>query len=1048
MKIKSLLLGALCAPLLLPKAYGWLDKPNYELVDVNKIHSAFPLAAQGHEQNSQLIMNGESVIVGTRVYNAPYAEHNKRAPGQGHVYFAKQDINGQDGGFCYADAKAAKQTCAVTGELGPNYHLGRFNPPEMPFESFSSAKESPAVHKSPQEKFNGGKFEFEGGEYWLETLDVNNGAQLSVQPGTGDVTLYIKDKVTINGASVVGSAEQKINIVSYGSHALDLNNGSTLYGGLMTKGNIEINGDSTVRLFGSVRAKKVDFDVATLELGAGNHWFDSMEINNEANLTLSDTGFTVLHIKDGLDINGGVTFNAPATVTRNGNTHSQPKSLLLLSYSNKEVIIDNDTTVHGYVYANGDLVMNNQAQIYGAVNVKSLAMNGKAQINYQKLFYEQSDTVHHYRLDYSSALQQIEAAACKNNDCSQFYSEAITKLDIDDKLEQPSRSLARFSEFIERSSPVDISSALNDNQCVQFAIAGEDQSGANPWPTASPPLQCYMDGVKIADCYVCDKPIPLYGYVYGEALIPKLSSLAENPFTIIDYQGPAGLTVLGESSSHTLSQGSILPELPVSVTLDTPGEVHLLIEAKDGRRYGVDLAFVPKYFRWVNQDNVQATDPEQLAIGADCIDEGAGFVYATKHDSCTVLGKVGDDIALLLQVYGEEDDNGHMQIINDYQASLKNIIKVQELNAKGRPHGEQQDLFSHFNFASEQGQGHDLGYSAEQVSLIKATIERHCAPYGRKKNGECALTTYGHSEIVGRTVPDRLVIHHSESGKIDQHIAYRGKPLVFSAPPRFEVAACTKEQTNEQCALPSYAGEFAEGLLVNATALASEELINLGLTSSPLTLERLELTETDQQPTGHHELTLLLGSNLEAEKEQPVKEVPFEGELTLTVAAHDTMPALQGAVDFADSEDRLRFGYLHMDDVELPFNTEGLMSAKLYYYDSENKASAAEADHFDFARDIYHQQVPVSISALSPTDALIPQHALQDRGIFFSKYSSNASDGLGKQQRRFKVSLPSSQKWLKPYQEGTGLVAPHGSLIIDDRKRGHDRVFNRREALQ
>lgn len=1043
MKIKYLLIGVIFIPL--------AAQANEE-VNFKKIHQAFPLAAQGHASNSKLTMNGESKIIGTQVYT----KKGTHKVGEGHLNFANEAINGADGGYCYADSNAKRETCSVTKMAGPDYYLGAFNPPDFAYKTFDLVEAS--ITKSPKEVFNGGSYEFEGGEYYLSKLDVNNNAQVTVTPGSGDVTLYVQGKVTINGNSIVGSPEQNINIVSYGANALDLNNGSTLYGGITTNGSVEINGTSKVRLYGSLRAKKVDFDVATLELGAGNHWLDSLDINNKAKFELTDSGFTVLHIKDSLQINGGVTFNAPAKVKdAAGQDKDKLKSLLMLSYSTKEVLIDNDTKVYGYIYANGPLTMNNAAEIHGAVNVKDINMNGKALINYNKLFYEESESVYNYRLDFDSTAETLQTSACKDNSAcenkSNYYDGLITKLNISDKL-QDEKSLVNYDAFTQTSAIANIS--LDEGQCVQFMIAGSntpnDKTGANPWPTATPPLQCFMDGVKISDCYVCDNPVPLYGYVYGDAIIPQLSKLAKNPFTITEYDGPAGLkTSITEdnSTSTPLTVGSTFETLPLTVTHNEPSDITLTIEAADQRRYVVELAFVPKYFKWVNKATVAATNPTTLDLTAECIDGDNGFVYTTKNATCSVVGKVGDDVDLILQIYGQEANNGEMQIINDYAASLGKIVKVQELDAQTNPNTTMQDLFNHFNFLTAGGAGHNLNYTSEKVSLIQASIETHCAPYGMKRNGECPRPTKGDTAIVGRTVPERLVASEALPGAIQDDVAYRGKPIEFIVTPEFEVAACKKGQlTPEACDLPSYRGEFAQGLTEHSTLVPSQELRELGLTESDLKVALKEITESDQPFTGRHAVTLALSDHLVAEKRVPVPETQLEGELTLNVAAHDRLTSVESSTPFVKEGTKLRFGYLAMEDLELPFSSKGHMTGKLFYYDEGKLPQLADDSHFSFAQDIKNQGVTEELSVIAPAGANLAESQLEDRGIFFSEYSANASDGFAKQQRDFNVTLPGSAKWLKTYEPEQGLVAPNARLTIGDRKRGHDRVFNRREALQ
>ena len=80
-------------------------------------------------------------------------------------------------------------------------------------------------------------------EYWLDSLEIDNGANVQVKDAKGEVTFHVKGKVTINDKSTVGSENNKINIISYSNSddSFVLEGESHLYG------NLSVNEDAVFR---------------------------------------------------------------------------------------------------------------------------------------------------------------------------------------------------------------------------------------------------------------------------------------------------------------------------------------------------------------------------------------------------------------------------------------------------------------------------------------------------------------------------------------------------------------------------------------------------------------------------------------------------------------------------------------------------------------------------------------------------------------------------------------------------------------------------------
>lgn len=106
---------------------------------------------------------------------------------------------------------------------------------------------------------------------------------------------------------------------------------------------------------------------ATLVLGEGDYFIDKLTLDN-GTIRLSGSGITRIFVNQDVKLVNTVNINA-----------NNQGSLIWVNYNN--MVIDNSTTFYGYLYADGQLTMNNKATVYGRVTVGYLKMDAQSSIN-------------------------------------------------------------------------------------------------------------------------------------------------------------------------------------------------------------------------------------------------------------------------------------------------------------------------------------------------------------------------------------------------------------------------------------------------------------------------------------------------------------------------------------------------------------------------------------------------------------------------------------------------------------------------------------------
>ncbi|MBU3824816.1 MAG: hypothetical protein H9917_08320 [Candidatus Oceanisphaera merdipullorum] len=835
------------------------------------------------------------------------------------------------------------------------------------------------------------------GTYWLEKFDISGSAEI-LQPQAGDINLHVKDNVSIK-ISKLGAGDRRVNISNYNGN-VDLGNSLTLYGDLNTGDELDLQGSS--KLYGAVRAKSLDLQgSAELYLTPGEYWYEEVELQGSTKIHLTGANLTHLHIKDELELDGSAKIN------------ESENPLLIFLYGNKkntegDVDLDGSSEVNGYLYVQGEVELQGSAKIYGSVNVVDLEMQGSSAIYYKAFpFLKQ---LNHYRLSYDSTAENLIAYACADSNCNFYYQDVVKKLHIKDGI---NNNITDFKSFSKISAAVSYTPKYKKDQCVQFAI---HNSSTDPEPSATPGLRCWKDGVPLVDCKLCDQEelpaVDLAGFVFGDITITEqhLEGITQGAILTLDsINGNGSLT----SNQQLLTTGSPV-SLPLVVSYNQAESISLKIKAiKNNVEQFVklNLVFVPKSLAWINPSTA-------------CVNQNNQFLYTEHNSKCQVLGRAGEKVTLTLQALGE-----NKRAIENYQMQKDGWITVAELNDEAKLSNDPAAIVSLLNFTNEQ----KIEHKVKTISLIQANVKAHCAAYAVKNGDNCVLMTQGDTAILGRTVPAYLQVT-GIAGDITDNVVYAAQPesIKFVTTPSFTVLGF---DTNNN-SLPSYSSEFAGGLVVNSK-LTLETPLGINLVNPDIYISKTETNTGTPLISFNHENLIFI-------KNKPFSETPLTFPLELTIDRHELNNGASGKTTLASAEDKLRYGFLSIDKLELPVNTPGDMSVHLNYYGSSTdsirqdiKSNAGIAT----LSSIFSLTPYSGVTTAKPTGLEFNEKIMEGKLVRLIKVPAHSSEWRG-------IVEMKADKWLKTYENG--LVNPSAELNIinDARKRGNDRVFNRREVMR
>lgn len=733
-------------------------------------------------------------------------------------------------------------------------------------------------------------------------------------------------------------------------------------------------------------------------LEGGNYWFESFQLNNDAELRVN--GAVTIFVKNHFHLNSSAKVNADSYV----------QDLLFVSYNENNIALDNNARLNGFLYSKGSLALNGKASIAGRVNVKNLTLNNQALIEGAPAKSNRSDTLHHYEIHYNTCSESLVAKACANESCSELYPEKA-KLHV----KADGSNLVNFNHIYGSESKI-----LNKTPKYPFTmVVQSDGKGGNMDPDTDNPLVCYVNGKKT--CTVTDSgssgnsgPLSFQvdtAYAAGQAPVRFTGGCLaaeghiEVEFSLDDTTSGNSETAIlswpGGSTSLAVGESQILT-LPVTGTILSYAHAdrlslsvqQMLQEEKIGSRLFDEVAFVPK-----------AWQVQQIA---DCGDND-GFIYRKHAASCTVLGAVGETARFSVAALDVNDNKLPLGWL-DKQPGLSQLVEATLDNGS-----ETRTVTFALNGQGETLSQHELDTGI--IGRLGIQLASWTAPYIPAHDSP--LVTEEHSGFIGRTVPASLHIVETVTGDIEGNVAYAGQPKIpFSTEPSFTLVG---RDINGN-ALPSYSGEFAGGL---------ESNITLNLETGR---EHNDLNWYIQEPeTGRHVITLDT-ERLRFHKTAPFPQTPLNLPLGLAINSHDGTRGGSGETPLAQENDSLRFGFVGLMDTELKVGEPGAMASKLFYFGNSITTFVEDSNtHYDFGggATVAYKPVPSPELALS----------LAPRGVEVGAY--------GRQHQGTRVTVEGLPDWLKP-EVGGVLTDPSAMLDILDnsRKRANDSTFNRREVIR
>lgn len=150
-------------------------------------------------------------------------------------------------------------------------------------------------------------------------------------------------------------------------------------GASLTLGNTSQSQFSTISLYSpctvTFSATQTEYRIQKIEAGggaklvlpSGDYWVERLILNQGAEIEVQ--GDVRIFVKEATELNGAIL------------NRSSEGSLLLFGYKN--VTLNNDTLINGYVYSDQALLLNNKAVINGRTTSRSLTMTSSSAINAQ-----------------------------------------------------------------------------------------------------------------------------------------------------------------------------------------------------------------------------------------------------------------------------------------------------------------------------------------------------------------------------------------------------------------------------------------------------------------------------------------------------------------------------------------------------------------------------------------------------------------------------------------------------------------------------------------
>ncbi|KTA84148.1 DUF6701 domain-containing protein [Aeromonas salmonicida] len=248
--------------------YMWLVPAQaFEQISLN---TYFPAVTQGHHgtglgwcgwfgNNSTLTMNNTSKINGTQGARLDFCYSNQ---GAGMPSDACDTINGSRRlcsinsstipGLSVSGGNSFRSSSGIHGGIGfcsSGQSLSLGSATQNQFANISLYSACTLSFSTEQSEYriqslaagNGAKIVLVAGDYWIDSLLLNQGAELEIQ---GDVRIFAKNTINFNGARVNGGNTGSLLLFGYSD--IELNGDSRIDGYVYADQEIKMNGSATI----------------------------------------------------------------------------------------------------------------------------------------------------------------------------------------------------------------------------------------------------------------------------------------------------------------------------------------------------------------------------------------------------------------------------------------------------------------------------------------------------------------------------------------------------------------------------------------------------------------------------------------------------------------------------------------------------------------------------------------------------------------------------------------------------------------------------------
>jgi MSHA biogenesis protein MshQ len=282
----------------------------FEIIDESVV---WPQVAQGHHQdnnnschkisNPQISLQSGTRINGTLGESLAFCSINNGSGlpsdscdtatgGDRYCDVTESDMRGLkfNGGNKF---QSSKKSSDGVGSCSANENIILGNTGLNQFDSITLYSACTVTMSSTQQEYyfnkiaagNGAKLVFPAGDYWIDSLTLNQNAEIVLQ---GDVRLFIGSDSQLNGAKINAGNSYNLQLIAYNN--LTLNSGSVIGGNIYSDETLTLNNSSIIN---------------------GRVTSEYLQLNDNSQINDTSSTPAVFHIQYGKATTNNITFDSP-----------------------------------------------------------------------------------------------------------------------------------------------------------------------------------------------------------------------------------------------------------------------------------------------------------------------------------------------------------------------------------------------------------------------------------------------------------------------------------------------------------------------------------------------------------------------------------------------------------------------------------------------------------------------------------------------------------------------------------------------------------------